>query len=389
MNVAFLLNHYDIHQVPHIVPYAFELTRRHRDLDAVILAATEDELAFARQIGEGYPGHRTGFERLRIPLMASALDLLLSKFVFVRKSVLLAANKDRLRQFDALVSPEMTSLSLRAKPGFEAVKMIFSGHGSGDNRLYGSFDRRIGMFDLALLPGRKHAELLKEDGHLPPDRYAITGYPKFEAADHLGVKRRAFFDNARPAVVYNPHHNVALSSWPRMGIEVLDFFYASPDYNLIFAPHVLLFKRSWGSGASLPEAYRDTDNVRLDPSSRYSSDMTYLRSADIYLGDVSSQVYEFVEQPRPCVFLNGHGLDPADPSYAHWSFGPVIDDVDRLGEALDDAKRNHAAYAPAQRERFAYTFMTGEVPASIRGADIIAEFLATGEPFPIGGDAAP
>ena len=56
MNVAFLLNHYDIHQVPHIVPYAFELTRRHRDLDAVILAATEDELAFARQIGEGFHG---------------------------------------------------------------------------------------------------------------------------------------------------------------------------------------------------------------------------------------------------------------------------------------------------------------------------------------------
>jgi len=382
MNVAFLLNHYDIHQVPHIVPYAFELTRRHKDIDAVILAATDAELAFAREIGAFYPDHRTTLERLKIPAFVAAMEPLLSKFVFARKSLALAANRDRLRQFDALVSPEMTCISLRAKPGFEAVKMIFTGHGSGDNRLGGSFNRRIGMFDLALLPGRKYAELLNGDGHLPGDRYAITGYPKFEAADHLGVKRSTFFDNARPTVVYNPHHDARLSSWSRMGVDVLDFFYASKDYNLIFAPHVLLFKRGWGRGANLPGTYRDAENVRLDLASRYSSDMTYLRSGDIYLGDVSSQVYEFVEAPRPCVFLNGHGFDPTDPSYAHWAFGPVIDDISRLGDALDEARDNHAAYAPAQRERFAYTFETGDAPASVRGADIIAEFVAPGRTDP-------
>jgi hypothetical protein len=378
MNVAFLLNHYDIHQVPHIVPYAFELTRRHPALNATILAATEEELSFAREIGEGYPGHRTKLERLQVPGIISAIDTLLSKVVFVRKALALASNREQLRHYTALVSPELTCIALRTKPGFETVKMIFTGHGSGDNRLGGSFNARIGKFDLALLPGRKYAELLNEDGHLPKNRYAITGYPKFEAVDHIGVTRRAFFHNDRPTIVYNPHHNASLSSWPKLGCDVLDFFYESKDYNLIFAPHILLFKRPWSRGTGLPKKYRDTENVRIDLSSRYSSDMTYLRSADIYLGDVSSQVYEFVEQPRPCVFLNGHGFDPADPSYRHWSFGPVINDVALLADALTQARNNQASYSLPQRERFDYTFETGGTAASIRGADVIADFLTSG-----------
>ena len=95
MNVAFLLNHYDIHQVPHIVPHAFELTRRYPDMEAVILAATDEELSFARDIGKGYPGHKTKLEKLRIPMFVSSLDLLLSKFLFIRKAVALAANRGR------------------------------------------------------------------------------------------------------------------------------------------------------------------------------------------------------------------------------------------------------------------------------------------------------
>jgi len=382
MNVAFLLNHYDIHQVPHIVPYAFELTRRHANMDAVILAATDEELAFAHDISKGYPGHRTTMEKLHIPAFVSALDALFSKFLFVRKSIALNANRKRLSNFNALVSPELTCISLRKKPGFEAAKMIFTGHGSGDNRLGGSFNQRIGMFDLALVPGKKYAELLNSDGHLPRDRYAITGYPKFEAADHIGIKRQAFFHNDRPTILYNPHHNASLSSWPKLGTQVLDYFYASKDYNLIFAPHILLFKRPWSRGTGLPGKYGNTYNVRIDLSSRYSSDMTYLRSADIYLGDVSSQVYEFIETPRPCVFLNGHDFDPADPSYAHWGFGPVIDDISNLTSALVETRRNPERYATAQRDRFAYTFETSEIAPSVRGADVIAELLTTGRTDP-------
>ena len=48
--------------------------------------------------------------------------------------------------------------------------------------------------------------------------------------------------------------------------------------------------------------------VIVDLDSHRLNDMTYTNAADIYLGDVSSQVYEFSTQPRPCVFINAHGV---------------------------------------------------------------------------------
>jgi hypothetical protein len=50
MRVAFLLNHYAVHQVPHVVPYAFELSRTYPDLDVVIACSSKQELTTARAI---------------------------------------------------------------------------------------------------------------------------------------------------------------------------------------------------------------------------------------------------------------------------------------------------------------------------------------------------
>jgi hypothetical protein len=51
--------------------------------------------------------------------------------------------------------------------------------------------------------------------------------------------------------------------------------------------------------------------------------MTYTSLADLYVGDVSSQVYEYLRDPRPCLFLD-RGVPgwSEDESYAHWRFGP-------------------------------------------------------------------
>ena len=379
MRVGFLLNHYNVHQVPHIVPYAFELSRIVGDIETAILTSTRAEEEFAREIGRGYKDHKCTFQPLNIPFSAKLLDPLLSKFVFARKHAVLRANADRLCRFDALVVPETTSFALRKIPGFENVKLIFTGHGAGDNRLGGSFNRRIGDFDLALLPGRKYADDLKEVGYLSSDNYAISGYPKFEAVKHTGVVRRRFFDNDRPTVVYNPHHARPFTSWHKMGRDILDFFYANDRYNLIFSPHVLLFERSWSHGGRLPGRYKSENGVLSDKGSRFSVDMTYLKSADLYLGDTSSQVYEFLEEPRPCVFLNAHKFDwQNDPSYRHWKLGPLIDNVSMLEQALAEAAKNHIRYEEIQRNSFTYTFKTSRQTAGVRGATIIADFLKNG-----------
>ncbi|MGI9374131.1 MAG: hypothetical protein ACR2OJ_16710, partial [Hyphomicrobiales bacterium] len=221
MKIGFILNHYDLHQVPHIVPYAFEMSCDYKDIDVVILCATYQEEEFARKIGNGYPDHRVEFEQLHVPDIVSMVDPMLSKLVFARKQVALKENVDALKGFDVLVVPEMTSLVLRKFPEMEHVKLVFTGHGAGDNRTMGSFDQRVGQFDLCLMPGRKYADGLRDVGFLPKDRYGIAGYPKFEAVTHLASSSHKLFDNDNPVVAYNPHHLPRYTSWAAFGEQIL------------------------------------------------------------------------------------------------------------------------------------------------------------------------
>jgi hypothetical protein len=104
--------------------------------------------------------------------------------------------------------------------------------------------------------------------------------------------------------------------------------------------------------------------------------MAYMNAGDIYLGDVSSQVYEFLIRPRPCVFLNPHRIAwQGDPNFAVWAAGPVIERAEQLGPALAEAQaREQDVYAPVQRQLFDYSFDLGALPSSIRAAEAIAAF---------------
>lgn len=385
MKIAFLLNHYDVHQVPHVVPYAFELSLRHPHYEVMILSPGTDQLAFAEKIGRSYPGHDVTFVKLELSPAARLAEPLASRFVFSRKFVTLFENTALWSEFDAIVVPETNTTQLRRIPQLQHVKFIRVCHGAGDQRGLGSFDNRLREFDLVLVPGQKYSTELVEGGHVRPENVAISGYTKFELAEGPGVaETRRTFANDRPIVLYNPHHRRDLSSWWTMGRQVLDYFYKNPEYNLIFAPHVLLFKRPWGKGASLPRRYQNAPNVLIDKGSLSSCDMSYMNAADIYLGDVSSQIYEFIRRPRPCVFLNAHNVDhTADPSYASWQFGPVVQNVENLGAALETAQNRADHFIPRQRERFAYTFADfGSSQASACGADIIAQYMTTGKTSP-------
>jgi hypothetical protein len=374
--VGFLFNHYATHQVPHAAPYAFELSRRHPDIEVTIAASSDAELASAARIGELYPGHRCVMLRLRPAWWYAPLDSIVSKFAFARKNRILDDNLGFFAGLTALVAPERHCRRLRTKHHLSKLRLIHTRHGAGDRK--GKTDATMALFDLVLLPGRKYADRFTRLGYLRPGQYAITGWPKFEAVGAFSPIRRRFFDNDKPVVVYNPHFDQRVGSWARMGRSVLDFFVANPQYNLVFAPHVVLFKRRWRHRAVLPDRYRRAPNILIDTHSAALADMTYLDAADIYLGDVSSQVYEFLIRPRPCVFLDAHRVDrETDPHYAHWRFGPVVTDVARdLGPTLADAFASHARFVAAQRAGFEATFH--QDPASTaaqRGADAIAAFL--------------
>ena len=379
MRVAFLFNHAVSHQVPHAAPFAFVLSRDYPQIDVTIACSTPQELTLAWEIAALYPGQRCRLEMLALPWYLKLLDPLISLWSFHRKQAVLRHNLDFFRGLDVLVSPEVHCVKLRRQPGLANLRMIRVRHGAGDRD--GVFDERLRAFDFMLLPGQKYVDRLRGLGLLPEGDYALAGYPKFEVIEGFNRPVPRLFKNDRPVVLYNPHFDATQSSWQTMGLQVLDFFATHPEYNLIFAPHLVLFKRRLRHGAFLPRRYRRVANIHVDLGSSALVDMSYLRAADIYLGDVSSQVYEFILQPRPCIFLNAHAVDWTDhPAYAHWHLGQVVDRVEPdLHLALQQAGEAQERYRSRQEQALAYTFHTEPgVSAAALGARAIAAFLARG-----------
>ena len=378
IRVGFLFNHYFPHQVPHAAPYAFELSRQYGDLFEVLIACSSDqERDFVRKIGAFYPGHRCQILKLKVPLSYRLLDPLVSTWAFGRKFVVLKHNLSFFRRLHALVVPEKTSLHLKNTLGLKDLILIHTRHGAGDRP--GSFDDRSRYFDFTLLPGPKYVDRLKELGFLEEGRYAVVGWPKFEVVEKLHPQRPRLFENDHVTVVYNPHFDQRLASWKLWGEKVLDFFIRHPEYNLIFAPHVVLFKRRFRHGVHrIPRRFYKAPNIFIDLGSLASVDMTYMLAADIYLGDVSSQVYEFIWRPRPCIFLNAHQVPwEGNPYYYQWTLGQVVNHLEsELAPALARAFKVQPGFTPRQIEAFRYTFYQepGSTAAQ-RGAHAIARFL--------------
>ncbi|MEM9626931.1 MAG: hypothetical protein AAGA21_11920 [Pseudomonadota bacterium] len=374
MRIGFLFNHYAAHQVPHAAPFAFELSRIRPDFEIVIACSTNKERAMVETIGCLYPGHRCTVMRLSLSPTQWLIDKVKSRWKLKRKRFILERNLDFFRSLDALVTPERNALKLRSRFGLSDLKMIHTRHGAGDRE--GGFDERCADFDFTLLPGQKYVDGLREQGFL--GAHAMVGWPKFEVMQKLKPKRERFFRNDNPTVVYAPHFDERVSSWQTMGEAVLDFFAANTDYNLIVAPHVVLFTRSKRHGARMPKGYGRKPNILIDKGSDRSADMTYMRAADIYLGDASSQVYEFLSEPRPCIFLNAQGVAwKDDPHYRHFTLGQVVDDVsDGLKPALDRAFSSRADFRRQQEDAFAYTFhIEAGSTAAERGAAALAGFF--------------
>ena len=252
LRIAFLFNHYATHQVAHAAPFAFELSRRDPTALVTIACTSDEQRAVVDKIGRRYPGQRVTIVRLTMPWLRRVVAALRVPYLR-RKRGMLGSNLEFFRGFDAIVAPEKTFLQLRTRLGLEHVKLIHTRHGAGDRE--GSFDRRTLEFDLTLVQGQKYVNRFAEHGHLREGHCAIVGYAKFEACA-ADEKPKRFFPNDRPIVLYNPHFDERVSSWQTQGRAVLEWFAAQRDYNLIFSPHIVLFKRPWRHGARIPRGIR-------------------------------------------------------------------------------------------------------------------------------------
>ncbi|HEX2812635.1 MAG TPA: hypothetical protein VHO04_08125 [Sphingopyxis sp.] len=381
MHIGFLFNHHGAHQVAHALPVALALLGRGTNARVSILVSEGCE-GEVRRLAAATPGAAPEIVRLRPPsALARAANRASGRALPTDIVSTLRRNLDRFRTLDALVVPEKTSLLLKSLFGLKSLKLVHTRHGAGDRAI--GFDKASGKFDLVLLSGEKirdrlaEADLLKENGH------AIVGYPKFDLAPPSHPR---LFPKDRPTVLYNPHPSPALSSWYRMGPAILDWFARSDRYNLIFAPHVMLFRKrvtaslspfalGWNLG---PRAdHYEHDHMLIDTGSAASLDMTYTDAADIYLGDASSQVYEFIRRPRPCFFLNPRGLAwQGNPDFAHWRAGTVLTSIDELDSALAETPTLSPAMRARQEDIFGYSFDLQDRPSSERAAEAILDFMA-------------
>jgi hypothetical protein len=389
MRIAFLFNHDQIHQVAHSLPIAIAMAQGGGDNDIVVATTNSRLTSEVRRLLD-----RASVSLPVVELHVSSVSgrLFAGTFEPLFPAAKLAVYRDHLpffRSLDALIVAEKTSSILKTRYKLHDLKIIHTRHGAGDRAI--GFNKASARFDHVLVAGEKIRQRLIGQAGIPAERLSVVGYPKFDLVE--GDRPvPGMFGNGKPTVLYNPHVSPHLSSWYRHGRAVLDYFRRNDRYNLIFAPHVMLFHRSTVVTIDPPRLHRpgkidhifyDAPNIHIDLNSSALSDMTYTRIADIYLGDASSQVYEFLYTPRPCIFLDSHHSDHrGNPDYAHWRAGTVIENPDELETALFKANAYPDAFRDEQRRMFAASFDLTDEPSSSRAARAISAVLNTQHVLP-------
>lgn len=254
------------------------------------------------------------------------------------KLPMLARLAPRLWNIPVAVCAEQTSLWLpRLLP--MPTRFVKTSHGVGSMSARDD-PRRRAAWKMLVPSERERATYLARG--FAPDRVVATGYVK---ASFRGTDARPGFADDRPIVLYTPHWQRHRSSWWCWGREVATRVAHDGRWNLIFAPHQRLVEQA-PEVRTAAAALARLPNVHCDLDSFATVDGSYTAAADIYLGDTSSQVVEFLARPRPCVFLNPARVDwQGDAAYAQWACGEVIDTLDAVLPAL--------ARAPAETARFA------------------------------------
>lgn len=327
-----------MHHILHLIPVAAAASRR-EDMRVVIHVRSAEEEVECRRILAALGAGPVDIRRLSRPWLIGP---------YMSKSATLCFNCWRLLRVDCLVTAERTSTVLKRLP-LPMPVMVHIPHGAGDRAR--GFEQRIARFDHVIVAGPKDRRRMIAAGVVTPDTCSVSGYVKTAAVSRIVPRPAPLFRNDRPVVLYNPHFDPELSSWPRFGLDILRAFAGQDRFNLIFAPHMRLFEVAEPRQRDEIAAFAREDRILIDLGGPRSTDMTYTRASDIYLGDVSSQVYEFLSEPRPCVFLSATMRDwRDDPDFAHWRYGEVCFDPAAAMAAIARAAARHPEFRPIQVE---------------------------------------
>lgn len=363
-----------IAHVYHAAPTAFELSRN-PSVDVHLFISSKSCWDLLHELSQQYPDNRCQFLFVKPSLLQQLINFFRKKHFPKIASV----QKNHLKDFlscDALVTTDKNMHVLNEHNKDRSILTFCLHHGPA-HRDY-VLSKEFAEFDCNLLGGNAAYNYMFSSRIFNKEQLRVVGYPKFDIT--LMNPPRKIFPNDKLTVIYNPHDDPKISSWHTWGIDILEFFYHNPHFNLIFAPHIQLFAKQ---KIKLPEKYSQAKNIHIDVGSRSSCDMTYTLSADIYLGDMSSQYIEFLVKPRPCVFLNPQGIQwENDFQYRAWHLGNVIEKekFKNLEKTLLSAHECHPQYIQKQRDVVDDVFYITHEPASKRTSQVILEFLETRSP---------
>jgi len=367
MKLGFCLIGHQAH-VRHILPIAVSCNEiENVEVEVIITnALVRDEID---RVLKSYGNPKINVKMLNPTLFRRMTKRLKGKLYSNNASVI-RRNRQYFLGFDALITAHHNLDYVMKLDRKRRIKYVCTMHGAGDGPV--GFDSRFSEYDLLMAAGEELDTRFKEAGLVNENNRAIvSGYVKFDTVD-ISEKIK-FFNNGNLTVVYNPHHEKSISSWWIDGVRILDWFSRRPDINLIFAPHIKVLN---GFVPKYLESYQRFANILIDVNSENLYNCRYTQSADIYLGDLSSQVYEFLGiKCRPCLFINSNGVDWHDNDYYKcWSMGEVLTSVSELGDALESAFKKHRAYyAEIQSKLVSHKFFTP--PSNQTASDYAAQRL--------------
>jgi hypothetical protein len=363
------------HQLFHLAPVAAAFSRIMPDRRVTCIACDKHVADLLGQVRDRMGAASLRIETIEIPRWGQSLARIFGRRKVAKLSLLLKLAM-RLWSAAAIVTPERTSTVLRSWH-LTRARLIHFRHGAGDRAP--KSEERLRAFDLIVVPGKKDVERAVERHHIDPERLRAGGYVKLDYLRRQSADAIRLFDNDRPTILYNPHFDRTISSWG-IARTVVGRILADGRYNLILAPHIRVAEKMSQEEMAQWQAQADPDRLIVDFGSDRLIDMSYVRAADIYLGDMSSQLYEFLVDPRPVAFVNAHHVDwRDDPRYAGWHLGRVAETPDGLIAAIDAAVAEHPDMVARQRTAVKHAF--GRIDGACeRAAYILAEAIARQQP---------
>jgi len=265
--------------------------------------------------------------------------------------------------------------------------MIF--HGISDKKY--EENKKIYWFDLVLLNGQKQLDKINGFKRIKkPQRFVMTGYPKFDKLHNNTVPKKKLFDNNYKTILYAPtwistgsgskliFSEHGESSLPLWGTKIVKAVAEMGNVNLIIKYHARINKNA-------TQIYSDIDNliVELKAEDRikalWLSDIVpCMKIADVLISDISAVCYEWFHFNKPILFANPapdhyKPSDNPNDSTSAWKAGDVIYKEEEIIPLLE--KNLHSDYKKEIRNQlFEYSFYKPDGNAGLRQAEEIRKF---------------